>query len=136
MTRTLFSALLLAGVLTWAACDPSTEPPPPDGACAVDGKVYQAGENFPSSDGCNTCFCSAGGAVGCTKKACPAPTTGKPCVAGGCSGQICADESVVSTCEWRPEYACYKSATCERQADGKCGWTKTAELEACLASAK
>lgn len=55
------------------------------------------------------------------------------CFVGGCSGQICSDqEGVVSTCEWRPEYACYDGATCERQADGACGWTETPELLACL----
>lgn len=56
------------------------------------------------------------------------------CYVGGCSGQICSDqEGVISTCEWREEYACYQSATCERQPDGLCGWTPTAELDACLA---
>lgn len=56
------------------------------------------------------------------------------CFVGGCSGQICSDdEGVISTCEWREEYACYQTATCERQVDGACGWTATPELEACLA---
>jgi len=55
------------------------------------------------------------------------------CFVGGCSGQICSDEEgTVSTCEWREEYACYQDATCERQPDGECGWTPTAELQACL----
>jgi uncharacterized protein DUF6748 len=55
------------------------------------------------------------------------------CFVGGCSSQICSDqEGVISTCEARPEYACYKTATCERQADGQCGWTATPELDACL----
>ena len=54
------------------------------------------------------------------------------CVRTGCSGQVCADSDVVTTCEWREEYACYASASCERQADGACGWTETPELAACL----
>ena len=54
------------------------------------------------------------------------------CVRTGCSGQVCADGDVVTTCEWREEYACYASASCERQADGACGWTETPELAACL----
>jgi uncharacterized protein DUF6748 len=59
----------------------------------------------------------------------------KSCYVGGCSGQICSDrEGLISTCEWRAEYACYHSATCEVQADGNCGWTQTAELQACLMS--
>ncbi|HEU0036994.1 MAG TPA: DUF6748 domain-containing protein [Kofleriaceae bacterium] len=60
-------------------------------------------------------------------------TADAPCFVGGCSGQICSDqEGVISTCEWRDEYACYQTATCERQADGQCGWTETPELQACL----
>ena len=57
----------------------------------------------------------------------------KPCYIGGCSGQICSDQQgVVSTCEYKEEYACYKSAKCERQQNGQCGWTDTVELTTCL----
>jgi hypothetical protein len=56
----------------------------------------------------------------------------KPCMKTGCSSQVCADEDVITTCEWRREYECYKKATCERQANGECGWTQTPELRACL----
>jgi len=67
------------------------------------------------------------------------PTTDAPpptaeCKPTGCSATVCSDEEVMTTCEFRPEYACYKSATCTRQADGQCGWTKSAELDACLAN--
>jgi hypothetical protein len=58
--------------------------------------------------------------------------TVKPCVVSGCSGQICAESDMISTCEWREEYACYKTAICERGTDGTCGWRKTTELESCL----
>jgi hypothetical protein len=58
--------------------------------------------------------------------------TSKACFKTGCSNQVCADENVITTCEWRQEYACYQKATCERQADGKCGFTRTPELTACL----
>ncbi|HYC83255.1 MAG TPA: hypothetical protein VEB60_01760 [Candidatus Paceibacterota bacterium] len=60
------------------------------------------------------------------------PNTAKACKPTGCSGQICADEEMASTCEFREEYACYESAVCERQANGQCGWTETAELTSCL----
>jgi hypothetical protein len=67
----------------------------------------------------------------------PPPDTKPPskgtCKKTGCSGQICSDEEVMTTCEWRPEYACYRTARCERQANGKCGFTQTPELIACLA---
>lgn len=59
----------------------------------------------------------------------------KTCYTGGCSGQLCSDqEGLISTCEFKPEYACYHTATCEVQADGECGWTQTSELQACLAN--
>lgn len=53
------------------------------------------------------------------------------CRPSGCSGQVCSDEDRVTTCEYKPEYACYKKAICERQTDGKCGWTSTPEFSAC-----
>ncbi|HEX6730682.1 MAG TPA: DUF6748 domain-containing protein [Pyrinomonadaceae bacterium] len=56
----------------------------------------------------------------------------KRCIKTGCSKQICADEEVVSTCEYRSEYECYRTARCERQANGECGFTKTPELTRCL----
>lgn len=60
------------------------------------------------------------------------PSETATCYRTGCSGQVCADRDVITTCEYRPEYACYKSAQCARQADGTCGWTETTELQACL----
>ena len=57
-----------------------------------------------------------------------------PCVIGGCSGQLCVEEgeSAFTTCEMRPEYLCYRTASCERQRNGECSWTSTPTLEACL----
>lgn len=57
------------------------------------------------------------------------------CHVGGCSGQLCGDISVLdiaTTCEWIEEYACYTKTKCERQRDGKCGWTENKELSLCL----
>ena len=62
-------------------------------------------------------------------------STASACKATGCSGQICSDQDVITTCEYSPEYACYKNARCERQENGQCGWTPTEELVACLGSA-
>ncbi|XP_062602217.1 kielin/chordin-like protein, partial [Saccostrea cucullata] len=39
--------------------------------CYYNGKKYQEGENFPATDGCNTCTCGGNGSVGCTKIGCP-----------------------------------------------------------------
>ena len=54
------------------------------------------------------------------------------CMSTGCSGQVCADADIITTCEYKPEYACYENAVCERQADGQCGWTLTAAVGRCL----
>jgi len=64
------------------------------------------------------------------------PGQGAACVTTGCSNTVCAEagSDVMTTCEWKDSYACYKTAKCERQADGKCGWTETPELTSCLAS--
>jgi eight-cysteine-cluster-containing protein len=64
------------------------------------------------------------------------PKKEEECRPTGCSGQICADHAVVTTCEWREEYACYRLSRCERQADGGCAWVPTPELAACLAGDK
>lgn len=62
------------------------------------------------------------------------------CAVAGCSSQLCvsAEEAanIVTTCEYRSEYACYQEAHCGPQADGKCGWSDTPELRACLANPK
>jgi hypothetical protein len=57
------------------------------------------------------------------------------CIKSGCSGQVCSDQNVITTCEWREEYACYRTALCEVQPSGACGWTQTEELKACLSGA-
>lgn len=69
----------------------------------------------------------------CSKTCVKDPTAPKDCVVTGCSGQLCAEEDMFTTCEWKPEYACYKTATCERNALGRCGWRPTPELSKCLA---
>ena len=55
------------------------------------------------------------------------------CYVSGCSGQVCSDQKdVVTTCEFREEYACYKQAKCERQLSGQCGWTETTDFNLCV----
>lgn len=65
----------------------------------------------------------------------PAPSKGA-CVPAGCSSQLCVDADnagdMVTTCEFRAEYACYRTARCERQTNGACGWTQTPSLKTCL----
>ena len=65
------------------------------------------------------------------------PIVGEGCEVSGCSSQLCgeAGEEMMSTCEYRAEYACYKQhSSCERQGDGKCGWSPTTELAACIST--
>lgn len=55
------------------------------------------------------------------------------CYVGGCSGEVCsATPGVVTTCIYKPEYACYSNARCERQTTGLCGWTRPDDMERCL----
>lgn len=73
-----------------------------------------------------------------TSRPTPTPTiTTAGCVRAGCSGQLCVPASqggMMTTCEFRPEYACYQQATCALQANGQCGFTQTPELQTCLAA--
>jgi eight-cysteine-cluster-containing protein len=68
----------------------------------------------------------------------PANTTpnANDCLKSGCSGTVCVEpgKEVVTTCEYKPEYGCYKEGVCERQGDGRCAWTESPALTACLAN--
>ena len=79
-----------------------------------------------------------------TDKVQPSPTEsvgstqryiGEGCKVGGCSSELCLNEDsedIYSICIYSPTYECYKTARCEKQANGKCGWSQTEELKACL----
>jgi eight-cysteine-cluster-containing protein len=64
------------------------------------------------------------------------PATANDCIKSGCSGTVCVEpgKEVVTTCEYKAEYGCYKEGVCERQADGSCAWTQSPALTACLAN--
>ena len=68
--------------------------------------------------------------------ACVDPDTCKPpveeCVVSGCSGQICAPEVQMSTCEWKPEYACLQLTSCGMTSEGTCGWEMNDAYLDCL----
>jgi hypothetical protein len=82
------------------------------------------------------CLKNPDGACGWEIRECPASTTTSDCVTSGCSGTLCVEpgKELATTCEMKPEYACYRDAACERQADGACGWTQSAALTTCLAN--
>ncbi len=80
----------------------------------------------------------------------PAPTASAPqderagactpdtdCHRTGCSGEVCSDRELVTSCLWRPEYACYSEpyARCACNA-GTCGWVQDPALTACIAHAR
>ena len=94
--------------------------------CGCDGKTYT-----------NECMANVAGTSAMSQGACAAPPEPElpPCHVGGCSGQVCsAREGVITTCEFKAEYACYRAASCERQDNGKCGWTQTDQLTSCIAN--
>lgn len=57
------------------------------------------------------------------------------CVVMGCNNEVCTtpDDPVFTACVVQPQFVCYKTAKCEKQTTGRCGWTQTPELTACLA---
>lgn len=103
--------------------------------CQTGSSTCTEGETKPAGDGCNTCTCTADGDWACTEIACDPGScqTDEDCVVTGCSGQLCAPSPTASTCEFLPEYACYRdeitSCGCN---DGTCGWAQTDELATCL----
>jgi hypothetical protein len=111
------------------------DPPPADCNCARGAYVPVCGADGQTHDA------SCGQACVPVAIACQGPCPCKKCVASGCSGQVCADavaaDPIIGTCEERPEYACYRKATCEPQApNGNCGFTPTPELTQCLRDAR
>jgi eight-cysteine-cluster-containing protein len=116
-------------------CGPA--PGMPNGDCGdgtMSGPSGRCLHNGDGSCGWEILECANGG--GGTVEPEPQPIVGEGCQVGGCSGTLCTKkgEDVVSTCEWREEYACYRSAECKVQTDGNCGWTQTEELKGCLAA--
>jgi eight-cysteine-cluster-containing protein len=57
------------------------------------------------------------------------------CAVGGCSSQLCLSDDLakdmITTCEWREEYACYKLTSCGC-VDNKCAWKENNEFSGCM----
>jgi hypothetical protein len=92
--------------------------------CGCDGKTYG-----------NACEARAASQSIVSDGECPGAST--ECKIAGCSSELCVEpnDDGISPCSFRPEFACYKDATCARQESGQCGWTKTPALEQCIEDA-
>ena len=53
------------------------------------------------------------------------------CFHTGCFGQLCASQGIVTSCEFRCEYACYQQAACSC-IGGRCGSRIAPELITCF----
>ena len=58
------------------------------------------------------------------------------CATGGCSGQVCGKrgviEGIITTCEFKEEYACLKETKCACM-DNQCNWEQSKEYLDCMA---
>ncbi|MCA9520158.1 MAG: hypothetical protein KC609_04275 [Myxococcales bacterium] len=78
---------------------------PVDPVCSYDGKTYNVGDKFPSSDGCNTCVCDEKGNIACTEMACVAVCNYEGTIyysgdswkaSDGCNTCSCTDNGLVA----------------------------------------
>lgn len=61
------------------------------------------------------------------------PNEDDVCIVSGCSGQICSEESMASTCEYKPEYQCLEYTRCGAYGPGNsCAWEPTEKYLDCL----
>ena len=102
------------------------------------GEAIQGGDGLPTAGKFVEVTGPAGVAQGVVASQFFLPLVGEAiafCRATGCSGQVCSDTDVMTSCDWRPEYACYATAMCTRQTNGNCGWVMDDALRSCLAKA-
>ncbi|HZX12369.1 MAG TPA: eight-cysteine-cluster domain-containing protein [Candidatus Nanoarchaeia archaeon] len=66
-------------------------------------------------------------------------TTDNDCMKAGCSSQLCTTKTqapdIITTCEYKPEYACYQQATCGC-VQGACTWKDQANVNQCVQDKK
>jgi len=87
---------------------------------ASSGNINKAGETNLNTNGKTV-------TVECYKDA--------DCLVAGCSGQLCVPRdkapSVISTCEWKDEYACYAEDSCLCR-NNKCQWAGSEQFVECI----
>lgn len=100
--------------------------------------AYQCPDPNADPNSCNLGINPSGTCVATTPVV-GACTSDADCVTDGCSGQLCraaSDAPIFTTCDYRPEYACYKAPTTACGCNsGVCGWAQTAALAQCLGGA-
>ena len=114
--------------------------------CLVKEEIPEERECATEQDCIDSGKCSVGLECTCYQNRCYAGlvaeeecATDLDCGTGGCSGQICGTKDkvkdIVTTCEWKEEYGCYKETGCSC-INGKCQWKETSEFLDCMETAK
>jgi len=92
------------------------------------------GPTGDATEGCTAdTDCAEGWVCDATTATCQKESVLPACIRTGCSGEICAPESMASICLWLDWYACLSLTVCERQEDGNCAFTMTEAVQACMA---
>jgi eight-cysteine-cluster-containing protein len=105
-------------------CDPS-DPNSGCGECFVEGYCVMGG--------CEDVACPDGEIL--DTATCQCVPSNNPCFATGCSGEICASESIASDCMWAEWYICLSEpyTKCGPYGpNGTCMWQPTEALKNCL----
>lgn len=129
--------MVLAGLAV--GCGGSTQPAEgsagTSGDCSHDGKTYALGEQFASSDGCNSCTCSEAG-VACTERAClPEKACGARAGATCDESEYCAYEPGAYCGEADAQASCKPRPTgCDDVLSPVCGCDKVTYPNACSAN--
>jgi eight-cysteine-cluster-containing protein len=112
------------GGTTCVQCQPDTEP------THCNGPWIPAAAEIRCLPGYIERINHAGTCKRCARQG-PECRNDRDCFRTGCSGQICSNEHVVTTCEFLPKYACYSDELCGCN-NRRCGWADDSALQECI----